>query len=310
MKRWVITAAGLAVGTGLAALWFRAYGHLLRPPGAVDPAFLVPGLLALPMAAALQIIRTGLLFGLGPWEGLRRLGHPLLLALGLNTLLPSLAGDLAEVALVSRALGRPMRTVLAVLVLRFSQSMSAILLIGALALATLAPWIGAVLALMSVAAPFVADHTWSWWTRLLRLPGSPAEPVTEYGPLGPLRTAGHFGLVVGIQAVLAAGLWCLGRGLEQGVDPPTALGMVSAVDLAGYLPVPLAGAGLHHWGAAGAAELLSRAREAPALLVATNHAWTLLLGGAAALFGVFGGRDGLATPTPAPPAPPAACPPR
>ncbi|MFH1467471.1 MAG: hypothetical protein ABIO70_24010 [Pseudomonadota bacterium] len=292
MKRSLVTAAGLLVAAGLGALWLRAYGHLLHPPGAVHPVFLLLGCLALPVAALLQIVRTGLLFGLTPRAGLARLARPLLLSMGINTMLPSLAGDLAEVALVSRTLGLPARTVLAVLMFRFSLSMSAVLLLGTAALATVAPGIAAALAVLLVAAPFVADRTWSWWTRLVRLPGAPSEPVTDYGPFGPAQTAGHLALVLGIQGVLTAGLWCLGRGLEQGVDLPTALGMVSAVDLAGYLPVPLAGAGLHHWGAAGAAELLHRVQEAPALLVATNHAWTLVLGGGALLVGVFARRGG------------------
>ncbi len=293
-RRVAGVAAGLAVGGALALLWLRHYGELLRTPGSVDPLLVLLGCCALPVAVVLQIVRTGLLFGLGPVAALRRITRPVLAAHGMNVFLPSMSGDLFEIVALARVLGQPVRGVLATLVFRFSLSISAVALQGLVALAFLAPALALPLCLPVAAVPFVADRSRRWWTRLLKVPGVKAEPgAVDTRPIGAVATGGHLALVFGLQLILAGGLWCLGAGLEQPIDQPTAMGMVSVVDLAGYLPVPLAGVGVNHWGAAGIAELLDRTREVPALLVTAQHAWAVAVGGLALVLSalVMGGSD-------------------
>lgn len=263
-------------------LWLRHYGELLRTPASVDLPLVLLGCCALPVAVLLQIVRTGLLFGLGPGRALRHISRPVLAAHGMNVFLPSMSGDLFEIVALARVLGQPVRAVLATLVFRFSLSISAVLLQGLVAMAFLAPALALPLCLPVAAVPFVVDHTRAWWSRLLKVPGVKAEPgAIDTRPMGPAATGAHLALVFGLQLILAAGLWSLGGGLEQVLDWPTAMGMVSVVDLAGYLPVPLAGVGVNHWGAAGIAELLDRTREVPALLVTAQHAWAVAVGGLA-----------------------------
>jgi hypothetical protein len=58
--------------------------------------------------------------------------------------------------------------------------------------------------------------------------------------------------------------------------------MLSLADLVTYLPIPLGGVGLHHWGVSSMAEILG---SVPVQLVVVNHALAVLVGGLCAVAG-------------------------
>ena len=101
-------------------------------------------------------------------------------------------------------------------------------------------------------------------------------------PLGVATTAHHTLLSLVQHAFSAASVFLLGASINEAVSPATAAGMLSLADLATYLPVPLAGVGIHHWSVSSVAELMG---AVPTGLVLINHAILVLVGGVCAITG-------------------------
>ena len=106
------------------------------------------------------------------------------------------------------------------------------------------------------------------------MPGTEAIPPLQ--PLGLGKTFLHIGLSTVQHTLSAASVFLLGAAIADPVSPPTAAGILSLADLVTYLPIPLGGVGLHHWGVSSMAEILG---SVPAQLVVVNHALAVLVGG-------------------------------
>jgi hypothetical protein len=272
-RRLLSTAAGLGLGAWLLWRWFDAHSDALSLPDSPALGFVILGLLGIPISIGFQILRTALLLGLGRAEAHRVLARPVVLAHGLNVLLPSMAGDMYEVWGISRATGRPVSGTLVVLLHRMGTTLASLGVLAALAFGLQHPGPCFALLLLCVVAPLVMDATMPRWSAAVRLPGQPA--AAAISALGPSWTALHLGLAV-LQHLVEAGAWFfLAIGIGDAVAPDVTLGMVAVVDALTYLPIPLAGLGVNHWGAVSIAALL---HSRPVLLVLLAHLWQLVVG--------------------------------
>ena len=265
MKRWVVRVLSATVGLGLLSLWWEAHGAEVHTLTLSRVGWLAGGLITAAVAIGLQWARTAWLIRI---ERPRALLPPVLLAHGLNVFLPSLLGDAYEVGAVAKLTGRPISAVLTRLLHRFTTTLGALGVLAGLALGSKTPNLGFVVLSVALMGPILLDLLTPRIGPLLKADATPG--------LGIAQTLLPLSLAVTQHAVSAGSLFCFGVAIESAVNPATAAAMLSMADLMTYLPVPLAGVGLHHWGVSAAAGLLG---EIPSALVAFNHAMVVLIGG-------------------------------
>ena len=265
MKRWLARVLGTVVGLGLLTLWWESHSTEVADLALSRGGWLAGGVMAAAAAMVLQWCRTAWLL---KCESPRQLMAPLLIAHGLNVFLPSLLGDAYEVGAVAKSTNRPIRAVLTRLLHRFATTLGALGVLAAAALSTRSPNLGFLLLCASIAGPILFDLLTPRLGSLIQAEAMPG--------VGTPKTLAHLGLAVLQHAVSAFSLFCFGVAIDTAVSPAVAAAMLSMADLMTYLPVPLAGVGLHHWGVSAAAGILG---SAPSALVAFNHAMVVLLGG-------------------------------
>ena len=268
-KRLIVILCGIG-GAFLLAEWWQAHEPMLQHRNAwVGWAWMI-GLMAFPSAMLIQIHRTARVLGITRGNAIVQ---PILLAHGINVLLPSMLGDLYEIGALSRCSGRTKHVVLVRLIHRFSTTMAALLGLAALAMGTHAPSIGFAMVVVACFAPLAVDHFTPRWSVRVKVPGADAPPAVE--PLGGGCTMNHIALAVLQHSISAVGVFFLGIGVGQAISPAVAAAMLSIADVVTYLPVPVGGLGVHHWGISSAAEWLG---AAPDSLIAVNHAWVVVSG--------------------------------
>lgn len=271
MKRWIARVVGAVVGLGLLSLWWDIHGSDVRTLVLSRLGWLGGGFVAAAVAMTAQWIRTSWLLRV---DHPRALIQPVLLSHGLNVFLPSLLGDAYEVGAVAKITGRPISGVLTRLLHRFATTLGALGILAAIALAGPSPNLGFALLCVAITGPVVAD--------LLTPRLGPILKAETLPSLGIIQTLLHLALAVFQHALSALSLFCFGVAIESAVSPTIAAAMLSIADLMTYLPVPLAGIGLHHWGVSTLAGIVG---AVPAQLVAFNHAIVVLIGGICAGLG-------------------------
>lgn len=272
-----------AAGFGLLALWWSHHGSSWEGITVVHPGWLVASVFALVASLCLQWVRTALLVGRGLWQPIV---SPVMISHGVNVLAPSVLGDLLEISLLHRALGRPARALLTRLVFRFGTTVSALGVLTGVAIASLDPSAGFAIAAIAACAPYALDATTPAWSARLAVPGT--QPIEAMAGIGWMQTSAHTGLALLQHALSAASVFLLGASIDDAVSPAIAAGMLALADLATYLPVPLAGVGLHHWSVSTIAQL---GGSVPTALVVANHGLIVVTGIAAAALGWWLGAD-------------------
>ena len=268
---------GAAAGGGMMWGWWTHYSATLTVVSLARLDWFLGAILALVASLVLQWVRTQLLFRMVPTLVI---AAPVTLSHGINVLAPSLLGDVFEVAALSRLLNQPTGAVLTRLLFRFCTTLAALGVLAAIAVGSVHPSAGFALALLAGVVPFVVDAWTLRWSA--RLPHSVASLTAPIAGVGWMATAAHTALATLQHALSAASIFILGAAINDPVSPPLAAGMLSLADIATYLPVPLGGIGLHHWGVSSVADLMG---TVPAGLVLVNHALIVLVGGACAIAG-------------------------
>ena len=230
----------------------------------------IVGLLAFPFAMLVQVHRTARILDMNRKSAIVQ---PILMAHGMNVLLPSMLGDLYEVGALSQCSGRTKHAVFVRLIHRFSTTMSALLMLAGLAVGTHTPTYGFVLLPMAGLGPLVVDQLTPGWSVRVKLPGTEVPPAIE--PIGIGATTIHMGWALLQHSISATGVFFLAIGVGQAVSPAIAAAMLSVADVVTYLPVPVGGLGVHHWGISNTTEWLG---SAPDTLIAINHVWVVLGG--------------------------------
>ena len=271
MKRWFARIAGAALGLGLLSLWWDTHGADVQGLVLSRLGWLGGGFLAVALAMTVQWVRTWWLLRVDHPQALIQ---PVLLSHGLNVFLPSLLGDAYEVGAVTKITGRPFSAVITRLLHRFATTLGALGILAAVALSGRSPNLGFVLLCAAVTGPVMADLLTPRIGSILKAEAMPG--------LGIIETLLHLVLAVFQHVLSAFALFCFGVAIEATVSPAIAAAMLSIADLMTYLPVPLAGVGLHHWGVSTLAAIVG---AVPAPLVAFNHALVVLIGGICAGLG-------------------------
>ena len=270
MRKHLIVAGGGILGALLLRHWWGAHSELFNR--GIQPIYWAVALsiLGLPLSMFIQTERTRILLGIRQRNVIVK---PILLAHGINVLLPSMLGDLYEIGALSRASGLTKQSVLVRMIHRFGTTLSALLILAALALGTASPSLAFPILLLALTGPLMLDAGTPWWSRKLKIPGT--EDPRPSQPLGWVSTTHHMGLAVLQHGCTTVGVFFLGIGLGQAISPAVAAAMLSLADLVTYLPVPLGGIGIHHWSTTRAAQWLG---SIPAVLIAVNHAWIIVSG--------------------------------
>ena len=271
MKRWIARVVGAALGLGLLSMWWDTHGADVQALALSRLGWLGGGILAAAVAMTAQWVRTSWLLRV---DHPRALIQPVLLSHGLNVFLPSLLGDAYEVGAVAKITGRPFSTVLTRLLHRFATTLGALGILAAVALSGPSPNLGFVLLCAAITGPVMADLLTPRLGPMLKAEAMPGLGITE--------TLLHLALAVFQHALSAFAIFCFGVAIDATVSPAIAAAMLSIADLMTYLPVPLAGIGLHHWGVSTIAAIVG---AVPAPLVAFNHALMVLIGGICAGLG-------------------------
>ena len=270
MRKQLIVVCGGILGAVLLHHWWEAHATLFEKD--IQPVYwaIFFALAGFPVSIFLQIERTRILLAIPKRNAIVK---PILMAHGINVLLPSMLGDLYEIGALSRASGHTKQTVLVRLIHRFGTTLSALLTLAALAIGTASPSLGFPLLVVAIFGPLLVDVATRWWSPKIKIPGNPASPVSQ--PLGALSTMHHMLLALVQHCCTATGLFFLGITLDQAISPAVAAAMLSLADLITYLPVPLGGIGVHHWFTTSAAHWLG---AIPAVVIAVNHAWIIISG--------------------------------
>ena len=270
------TGAGLALGLLLGWLWLRHYGHLLASPQDGDLLWIMVGLLGLVVELPVRILRTALLLGLPARTGSRSLTRAVLAAHALDLLGPPLAGDLSEVLFVGRASGRGFAGALPALLLRMVLTVVGLSLMAAAALSTQRPLLAGGLLCAGIAGALLSGPVLRLAGRLLSRRFANMQAVRL-----PVRhLPGHVALAVLEVCLPGAALLALAAGLGTPLPIWLGLSTVAALELLTYVPMPLGGIGLQHWGLVGAVAWLAPAVAPPALLAVAWHAALLVVAGA------------------------------
>lgn len=231
---WGRFAGGLILGVGVFAAWWTLAGPLGRLR-IVRPEALIGAGALLALALGLQVGRTAWLFPRLGWAGVWR---PVVFGHGANTVFAT-AGDLAEAGWLVRDGGLPVGETLARLVVRAAGTAAAMAfsvapVLGALGWALAG---GVALAAVALARRF---RRWLAWFGPEEHAGDPGLP---WGPsLGMTAVACA---QISLEAVALALVFVA---VGEPLGGPQAMAARGLVELSTYLPVPLAGLGVHHVG--------------------------------------------------------------
>ena len=278
MKQILMTAAQLALGVGLLILWLDTHAPAVTTISSAHLGFLSAALVCTAAAIWLQLVRTAIVLEHPNQHALLR---PVLLAHSANVLLPSLVGDLYEIAALSKATERPTRAILVRLIHRLSTTLSALGCLLAAALCAVNPSAGFAVLLISLSIPFGIDALSPRLSRMVRIPNT--QPIAPLSPQGSRATGIQIGLAIVQHVLSAAAVFLLGAAIGDPVSPLVAAGMLAIADAVTYLPIPLGGVGVHHWGVSSIAALLG---SMPATLVAFNHAIIVAVAGVVGIIGL------------------------
>ena len=270
MRKQLIVISGGILGAILLKHWWDAHSMLFGHDIQLVYWALLAAVLGLPLSMFIQVERTRILLAIQQRTPIVR---PILMAHGINVLLPSMLGDLYEIGALSRASGLTKQAVLVRLIHRFGTTLAALLTLAGLAIGTVSPSLGFPLLMMALFGPLALDACTARWSTKLKVPGSTDPPASH--PLGVISTLHHMGLALLQHTCTTAGLFFFGIALGQAISPAVAAAMLSLADLITYLPVPFGGIGVHHWSTSTAAQWLG---SIPALLIAVNHAWIIVSG--------------------------------
>ena len=270
MRKQLIVLIGGILGAFLLVQWWDSHKTLIHLQADVVFWAAAIGLMAFPLAMGFQVDRTRRLLNMTNGEPIIR---PILMAHGINILLPSMLGDLYEIGALARSSGLPKHTVLVRLIHRFGTTISALMILAAFAMGTASPSLGFPVLVIAILGPLMLDATTPKWSKHLKLPGAAEAPRIR--SLGVYASAQHILLALTQHACSAAGIFFIGIAVGEAISPAVAAAMLSLADLVTYLPVPIGGMGVHHWTTIRAAEWLG---SIPASLVAINHAW-IVVGG-------------------------------
>ena len=277
MRKAVLTFALLVLGVGLFGLWLDAHPVAVSQFSTAHLGFFISGLACALFAIALQLYRTARVL---KFKDPTSLLSPVLIAHGANVLLPSLVGDLYEIGALSKVSGLPVRVVLGRLIHRLATTLSALgTLLGA-ALCSVTPSLGVALISIAVCFPFAID---ALGPQISQLAAGRNTQVAPMAPLGWRETGIHIDLAILQHGVSAAGIFFLGAAIGDPVSPLLAGAMLAVADAVTYLPIPLGGVGVHHWGVGSIAAILG---EIPAVLVTFNHAIILAVAGVVGIIGL------------------------
>jgi len=279
MKKALVIGLGSILGIGLLVLWWGQYGTTVLEVSETHLNWLAAALMCAAIALWLQLIRTARLMEKASTGQLR---SAVLLSHGMNVLLPSLLGDAYEVTAIAKQTQTQARIILLKLIHRFGTTLSALALLMAVAVFSTAPNLGLPILTVGLALPFVIDRALPRISRMLSV-----DPVA---PLGRAQTAFHTTLSVLQHTISAMGVFFLGIAVNDAVNPAAAAAMLSMADLVTYLPVPLGGVGVNHWGVTAVCDMLGRI---PVALVALNHGMVVFVGGVSVAIGLATRREAM-----------------
>ncbi len=290
---WGLTSLALAVSLGW--LWLEQYGELLVLPEDSHLGWLVVGLACLALELPVRVWRTARL--LQPPVRVRTLARPILGAHAIDLLGPPLAGDVSEVVFVGRAAGCGAGNALRTLLLRMVLTVAALCLMAAGATAHRQPVVALALLVIGLALarygqPLLAPLS-RWLSRSQPQGDTQSDESTGIASAEGRNLPGH--LTLALLEVLLPGFALIALAAGLGTPLPVWLGLatVAALELLTYVPMPLGGIGLQHWGLVGMIAWLAPEAPAPALLAVAWHGAMLLvagLGGVIAL-GLGSGRS-------------------
>ena len=272
MKKSLIVGTGAILGVALLYTWWSQYGSGVSAAKQVLWGWLGLGLSCAALSLWFQIVRTARLIEA---PSLNSIQAVVLVSHGMNVLLPSLLGDAYEVGAFAKRTKTSAKTILIRLIHRFTTTVSALGLLMAVALFSVQPNSAFTVLVAACCMPFVVDRYLPTLSKIL------SAPIQQ--PLGGTETTIHMILAWCQHVVSAAGVFCLGLAIDDAVSPASAAAMLSMADAVTYLPVPLGGVGLNHWGVTVLCDFLGRI---PAALIAFNHGLVVLVGGVSVAIGL------------------------
>ena len=186
MRKHIVVACGGLIGALLLHHWWEA--HLGLFEHGITPTTWAIGLafLGLPLSMFIQVERTRILLGIQHRNVIMK---PILMAHGINVLLPSMLGDLYEIGALSRASGYTKQSVLVRLIHRFGTTLSALLILASVAIGSASPSLGFPILMVALLGPLALDASTKWWSTKLKIPGS-KEPLPSRS-LGVKSTVHH-----------------------------------------------------------------------------------------------------------------------
>jgi hypothetical protein len=265
VKQSLIIGTGAILGGALLYTWWSQYGSSVSTANQVLWGWLGLGVSCAALSLWLQIVRTARLIKA---PSLKSIQAVVLVSHGMNVLLPSLLGDAYEVTAFAKRTKTSAKTILIRLIHRFTTTVSALGMLLAGALFSVQPNSAFAVLVVACGMPFVVDQCLPTLAKML------SAPIQQ--PFGGTETAIHMVVAWCQHAVSAAGVFCLGLAIDDAVSPASAAAMLSMADAVTYLPVPLGGVGLNHWGITALCDFLGRI---PAALIAFNHGLVVLIGG-------------------------------
>ena len=268
-KRLIVIVCGIG-GAFLLVDWWGVHEPVIRQRETWVWWAWIVSLMAFPCAMAIQIFRTVRVLGM---TRVNAITQPILLAHGINVLLPSMLGDLYEIGALSQ-----WRTSQACCVrtlgVRFSTTMAALGLLAAFAVGVHAhPW--DFHSWCSPVGPLVIDQLTPSWSVRIKLPGTDAPPH-DRAIGGRCDNGIHIALALLQRKDQCYRDFLLGH--RRGTSRVTRRFRSDAIDgrCRDLSACSCRKLGIHHWGAFPAP--LEWLGTAPNTLIAINHAWVVLGG--------------------------------
>ena len=277
MRRSIFSVLQLGLGVGLLAYWLDRNPSAITEISGAHFGFISAALGCMIAAIGLQLLRTNRLLRIRRWRTLLR---TVLVAYSANVLAPAMAGDLYEIAAVSKATHLPARTVLVRLIHRLATTVAALGFFIGVAMCAVHPTLGVIIIAVAIGMPFVVDMSSPLISRVVAIPGT--QKIDPLAPIGFWETGIHIDLAIVQHGLAAAAVFFLGAAIDQPVSPLVAGAMLAVADAVTYLPIPLGGVGVHHWTVAATASVLGANTAA---LVTFNHAIIVVFAG---LLGIIG----------------------